>query len=417
MPKEILLPSLAADFESGLIEQWHKKVGDKIDVGDVIADVSTDKAVVELEAEDEGTLGRILVPAGTDDVAVGTPIAILLLDGETATALEGFASGKENSEAPASGEAQPEMVRYEQSQPAEAGPADQDRVLASPVAVRIANQLGISLDTIEGSGPGGRVVLGDVEAAAGDKDLAPPPQPASAKRAVELPPPGTYTEESIDKVRRVIAQRLGQAKRDIPHFYLTIDCELDSLLNARQRLNESSAEAEKLSINDFIIQACAIALRDVPGANAGWTDSAILKFNEINIAVAVATERGLITPVIREADRKDLRTISSEIKALAERAQQGKLKPDEYKGGGFTVSNLGMYGIREFAAIINPPQSCILAVGAAERRAVVKDDELVVATMMTCTLSVDHRAVDGALGAEFLKALKSIIEEPDERLV
>jgi pyruvate dehydrogenase E2 component (dihydrolipoamide acetyltransferase) len=236
---------------------------------------------------------------------------------------------------------------------------------------------------------------------------------ARRRRAVELPPPGTYEKVPADKIRSVIARRLGDAKRDIPHFYLTIDCELDRLLATRRQLNESAQDGTKISVNDFIIKACALALRDVPGANTGWADDTLLKFTGVNIAVAVATPKGLMTPVVVNADTKDLATISAEIKALASRAKEGRLKPDEYKGGGFTLSNLGMYGIREFSAIINPPQSCILAIGAGVSRPIVRDGEIAVATVMSCTLSVDHRAVDGALGAEFLQRVKHYIETPD----
>lgn len=419
MPKEILLPVLTADFEGGLIEEWHKEVGDRIEVGDVIAEVSTDKAVVELEAEDAGTLGRILVSAGAEEVAVNTPIAVLLLDGESPDALDDFTVGAKSVEdaepatteqgTPAAGSSETAEVEVESDRGG--------RVFASPVAVRIATQLGIDLGLIEGSGPGGRIVLGDVEAAATQQNLQPLSlQPVPGQKPAELPPAGTYKKVPVDKVRRVIARRLGDAKREIPHFYLTIDCELDALLNARRTMNESVGEDRKVSVNDFLIKACALALRDVPGANTGWADDAILQFNDVDIAVAVATERGLITPVVRQADIKDLSTISAEIRELAARARDGRLKPEEYKGGGFTLSNLGMYGIREFSAIINPPQSCILAVGAGEQRPVARDGKLAVATVMSCTLSVDHRAVDGALGAKFLQSLKSYIQTPETML-
>jgi pyruvate dehydrogenase E2 component (dihydrolipoamide acetyltransferase) len=289
-----------------------------------------------------------------------------------------------------------------------------DRLFASPVAIRIAKQLGVDLGTVEGSGPDGRIVLGDVEAAAAGQELKAPPTvvPAASQTATEMPPAGSYTIVPADKIRTVIARRLGEAKRDIPHFYLTIDCLLDAMLEARRLANGATDADKKLSVNDFVVKACAMALRDVPGANTGWANDSLLQFKDINIAVAVATPKGLITPVVFKADSKDLATISSELKALATRAREGRLKPDEYKGGGFTISNLGMYGVREFSAIINPPQACILAVGAGEQRAVAKDGQLAIATVMSCTLSVDHRAVDGALGAEFLQAVKGYIEQP-----
>lgn len=411
----ILLPALAAEFEGGTIEEWHKEPGDKIVVGDVIAEVSTDKAVVELEAEHAGTLGKILVPAGSDEVSVGVPIAILLLDGETPDVLEHFDPGADvvADAAPAGTEVGAAVV--EQVQQVSADTDKGDRVFASPVAIRIAEQLGIDLGTVEGSGPDGRIVLGDVEASAEKQDLGHRPASASMVRqpTVEWPPAGTYENVPADKIRTVIARRLGEAKREIPHFYLTIDCELDKLLEARRQLNKAAKDASKISVNDFIIKACALALRDVPGANTGWADDTLLKFTSVNVAVAVATPKGLITPVLFQADSKDLATISADIKELASRAREGRLLPEEYKGGGFTLSNLGMFGVREFSAIINPPQSCVLAVGAGEKRPIVRSGEVVVATVMTCTLSVDHRAVDGALGAEFLQAVKRYIEQPE----
>lgn len=423
MPKAIFLPTLTADFEGGTIEEWLKQPGDTIDVGDIIAEVSTDKAVIELEAEHAGILGKVLVPAGADEVSVDAPIAILLLDGETPDALEGFDPLSELAHNAVAGNSDADSIEVELPQQASADAevsVDQgDRIFASPVAIRIANQLGIDLGAIEGSGPGGRIVLGDVEASAAiESPVAPPASmPAGRQTAVELPPPGTYEKVPADKIRTVIARRLGDAKRDIPHFYLTIDCEIDMLLESRRQLNESAQGGTKISVNDFIIKACALALRDVPGANTGWADDTLLTFTSVNVAVAVATPKGLMTPVVVQADSKDLATISAEIRELASRAKEGRLKPDEYKGGGFTLSNLGMYGIREFSAIINPPQSCILAVGAGVSRPIVRDGEIAVATVMSCTLSVDHRAVDGALGAEFLQHVKRYIEQPDLMLV
>ncbi len=419
MPKTILLPALAAEFEGGTIEEWHKEVGDKIEVGDIIAEVSTDKAVIELEAEHAGILGKILVAAGPDEVSVDAPIAILLLDGETPDALQGFDPDAEivadvtptNTGVGASDVDAPQQVAADGDIDTDKG----DRVFASPVAIRIADQLGIDLGAVEGSGPDGRIVLGDVEASAAQQDLAVPRAraPTPPQTATKLPPPGTYEKVPADKIRTVIARRLGEAKRDIPHFYLTIDCEVDKLLEARRQSNESAKDTSKISVNDFIIKACALALCDVPGANTGWADNTLLRFTSVNIAVAVATPKGLITPVVFQADTKDLATISAEVKELASRAKDGRLKPEEYKGGGFTLSNLGMYGIREFSAIINPPQACILAVGAGEKRAIVREGEVAVATVMNCTLSVDHRAVDGALGAEFLQCIKQYIERPE----
>lgn len=419
MPKAIFLPTLTADFEGGAIEEWLKQPGDTINVGDIIAAVSTDKAVIELEAEHAGILGKILVPAGADEVSVDAPIAILLLDGESPDALEGFDPLNEMVPDAEPGDADGIVIEAQaQAQVStdfEASVDQGDRIFASPVAIRIADQLGIDLGTIEGSGPGGRIVLGDVEASVAEQSPAARSAgpPAGRQAAAEFPPPGTFEKVPADKIRTVIARRLGDAKRDIPHFYLTIDCEIDKLLESRKQLNESTQGTAKISVNDFIIKACALALRDVPGANTGWVDDTLLKFTGVNVAVAVATPKGLMTPVIAQADIKDLTTISAEIKELASRAKEGRLKPDEYKGGGFTLSNLGMYGIREFSAIINPPQSCILAVGAGVSRPIVRGTEIVVATVMSCTLSVDHRAVDGALGGEFLQQVKRYIEQPE----
>jgi pyruvate dehydrogenase E2 component (dihydrolipoyllysine-residue acetyltransferase) len=421
VPKNILLPEVAADFESGTIEGWLKDVGDRIDIGDPLIEVSTDKAVVEVEAEEAGILGKILIPAGSEEVAVNTPIAILLHDGETVEVLDKPIDKDAAHDKPAEAK-QTDSAAVAISDSAgsastivDTGSESNDHIFASPLAKRIAGQLSLDLNGIEGSGPGGRIVLGDVESAAArqglDVQATAAPAPTSMP-TMERPPPGTYTEMPADKIRQIIAQRLAQAKREIPHFYLTVDCELDRLLDARQQLNESAEKGARVSINDFFVKASAMALQDVPGANTGWSDQAILKFNDINIAVAVSTPNGLITPVVCNADGKSLMSISTEIKSLVERAREGRLKPEEYKGGGFTISNLGMYGVREFSAIINPPQSCILAVGAGEQRAIVRDGQLVAATLVSCTLSVDHRAVDGALGAEFLQALKQYIEKP-----
>ena len=419
MPKVILLPALTADFEGGTIEEWHKEPGDKIEVGDIIAEVSTDKAVIELEAEHAGILGKILAAAGPDEVSVDAPIAILLLDGETPDALQDFDPHADDvADAAPAGTGAGESDVEAPQQVAPDGDVDMDkgdRVFASPLAIRIADQLGIDLAGVEGSGPDGRIVLGDVEAFAAQQDPVTPQVSVSTPRqtAAGLPPAGSFEKVPADKIRSLIARRLGEAKREIPHFYLTVDCEIDKLLDVRRQSNESATEASKISVNDFIIKACALALRDVPGANTGWADDTLLSFTSVNIAVAVATPKGLITPVVFQADSKDLATISAEVKELASRAKEGRLKPEEYKGGGFTISNLGMYGVREFSAIINPPQACILAVGAGEERAIVREGEVAVATVMNCTLSVDHRAVDGALGAEFLQSFKRYIEQPE----
>ena len=420
MPREILLPPVAADFEGGAIEGWLKKVGDTVEVGDLLVEVSTDKAVVEVEAEFAGTLGKILVEAGTADVEVNTPIAIMLLEGEDASALDGWSPAPDDTtEASATETAVETTVTAASSETdvVEGASRSHHRLYASPIARRIAGKAGINLEALDGTGPKGRVVLGDVEAEAARLgiDLHAPEQSTPAPVA-EARPTGGVNIEPADSVRRIIAGRLTEAKRDIPHFYLSVDFRIDRLLDARVQLNELAEAGEKVSVNDFFVKACAIAMREVPGVNASWTGDGIAYFDDINIAVAVASPKGLMTPVLRNADTKRIATISSKLKDLAARARLGKLKPDEFKGGGFTVSNLGMYGIREFSAIINPPQACILAIGAGEKRPIIRDDKIVIGTMASCTLSVDHRAVDGALGAEFLQALRNYIERPAKLL-
>ena len=397
MPIEILMPTVAPSMTEGNIVRWAKKEGDPVKQGEVLLEVETDKAVVEVEAQHDGVLGRILVAEGTNGVKVDTPIALLAGKGEDPKAVAATA----HSPAAASPAAATAAV------PAAAHPvahAPGGRVFASPLARRIARDRNIDLSRVSGSGPNGRVLKADVEAAARAGT-------AAADAAMPAPTGPTFEDIPHSNTRRVIAQRLSEAKRSIPHFYLTLDCNVDALLAARTQANEM-IDGLRLSVNDLVIKAVALALRRVPAANAAWTETAIRRFRDVDVAVAVAAPSGLITPVVRNADAKSLRQISAEMKDLAARAKESRLRPDEYRGGGFTISNLGMFGIREFAAIINPPQACVLAVGASEQRPVVRDGALAVATMMTCTLSVDHRAVDGALGAEFLAAFKKLIESP-----
>ena len=405
MPTQIRLPAIASDFEAGTIAYWHKSVGDTVEAGDVLIDVETDKAVVEVEATDSGILGAIHVPDGTEDVAVNTVIGVLLADGESVDDL-----GAADTAAPAESTVLP--VDAETSTPPAAAvteaPSESKagRVFASPLARRIAAEHGIDLSGLKGRGPKGRILKADVETRIGTS------APVASK-----PPLAPPSRDDIDipnnNVRKVIARRLTAAKQEIPHFYLTVDCEIDALLDVRRQVNVHLADSGiKVSVNDCVIKAVALALRDVPAANASWSEDAIRQYGAVDISVAVATDNGLITPIVRNADQKSLTDVSIEIRDLAKRAMDGKLKPDEFKGGGFSVSNLGMYGIKEFSAIINPPQSCILAVGAGEQRAVVRDGELAIATVMTCTLSVDHRSVDGAVGAEFLAAFKRYIQSP-----
>jgi len=442
MAIQILMPALSPTMTEGTLATWIKQEGEKVAPGDVIAEIETDKATMEVEAVDEGTLGKILIQAGTEGVAVNTPIAVLLEDGEDSSAIDAAVGGTGGGgEAPAQVEPKAEVPPQEAPKAAEApapspalAPAvaqDGARVFASPLARRLAAEAGLDLSRISGSGPNGRIVKKDVESAqaapkpaaqpTADKAAAsaatPAPAPAAAPQGVDAKAMAdqlgmTYRAEKTSGMRKVIARRLSESKQTVPHFYLTVDYKLDALLALRKQLNDQADGKYKLSVNDFIIKANALALKAVPAANASFADSEMLYYDHADISVAVATPTGLITPIIKKAEQKGLQTISAEMKDLAARARDGKLKPEEYQGGTFSLSNLGMFGVREFAAIINPPQGCILAVGAGEQRAVVEGGEVKVATMMTCTLSVDHRVVDGAVGAEYLQALRTYVEEP-----
>ncbi|GBD43815.1 Dihydrolipoyllysine-residue acetyltransferase component of pyruvate dehydrogenase complex [bacterium HR40] len=450
MPIEIRMPALSPTMTEGTLARWLKREGETVRSGEVIAEIETDKTTMEFEAVDEGVLGKILVPEGTAGVKVGEPIAILLAEGEEASALGAASTGTQAIAPTAPAAADTAAVSAAgaaapSSQPASRG-AESARIFASPLARRMAEQAGLDLRTLRGSGPHGRIVRADVERALAERQawvgaerpaVAPAvspavptpaaPAPAAAAAAPSVPGPSAtllqpipgmaYEEVPLSSMRRVIARRLTEAKQQIPHFYLTIDCELDALLELRKRLNERPGADYRLSVNDFVIRAVALAIRKKPDVNASFGGERIYRYRSIDIAVAVATPGGLITPIVREADRKGLAAISREMRELAERARAGKLKPEEYQGGSFSVSNLGMYGIREFAAVINPPQACILAVGAGEPRAVVKNGALAIATLMTCTLSVDHRVVDGALAAEFLQEFKKLVEDPLALLV
>ena len=423
MPHIIVMPALSAGMEEATIARWLKSVGDTVAVGEVIAEIETDKATMELEADRAGTIGRIVAADGTT-VALNAPIALLLAEGEQAEDL-GVDAGEVAEDRPAPVQPAPVQADPAQKQaPAAAGPSTDAvahrRSPASPLARRLAQEKGLEIEGLKGSGPRGRVVRVDIEAAASARpesprasaaaDPAPSPAPTRTRQAVPADQP--YAEIPLTNIRKVIARRLTEAKSTIPHFYLEVDCEIDALLDLRETLNAQSDGQYKLSVNDFVIKAAALALRQVPEANTAWTDDAILQFHNVDVSVAVATDGGLITPIVRQADRTGLSSISAEVKALAARAREGLLQPAEYQGGSFTISNLGMFGVRAFSAIINPPQSCILAVGAAERRPVVRGDACVPATVMSCTLSVDHRAVDGAVGARYLAAFKALIEQP-----
>ena len=443
MATNILMPALSPTMTEGTLARWLKKEGDTVTAGDVLAEIETDKATMEVEAVDEGVLGKILVADGTAGVQVNAPIAILVEAGEAIPSGAAAATSTPATPAPETADsapkpsaaAGPSMAASQTPAPAVTanGHDKGERVFASPLARRMAKQAGLALDGIKGSGPNGRIVKADIEAAqsGGGSAKAPGPQAATAPapaQAAAAPTPapaatprpvvivGKHTLVPNTNMRKVIARRLSEAKQTIPHFYVTADIEIDALMKLRADLNAKSPKdgpaSFKLSVNDLVIKAAAAALRRVPAANASWTDEGIAMYDDVDISVAVATEGGLITPIVRRADQKGVATISNEMKDLAGRARAGKLKPEEFQGGGFSISNLGMYGVKSFSAIINPPQGGILAVGAGEPRPVVKDGAVVPATVMTCTLSVDHRVIDGAVAAEWMAAFKSIVQDP-----
>ncbi len=454
MSTNILMPALSPTMEEGKLAKWLVQEGQTIKAGDIIAEIETDKATMEVEASDEGKVSKILIPAGTEGVKVNTPIAVL--DGEAgASALApASAPAPEASRAPAPSSPPPTArpapipaatTPSPRPQPSPAVAANgHDRVLASPLARRLAKEKGIDLAAMAGSGPHGRIVKRDIEAAAasgGAPKVQPtgtaltqrPSAPGPSTQAVALAQPmpddkilalyekGSYELVPHDGMRRIIAQRLTQAKQTIPHFYLTLECRLDELLAARERINKASPKdgprAYKLSVNDFIIKALALALQQVPAANVTWTEQGSLRHKYSDVGVAVAVDGGLFTPVIRHAEMKSLSEISNEMKDLAERARKRRLAPHEYQGGTTSISNLGMYGITSFDAVINPPHATILAVGAGQRKPIAVGDKIEVATVMSCTLSCDHRAVDGAVGAELLGMFKQLIEDPVRMLI
>jgi len=473
MPIEIRMPALSPTMTEGNLARWLKKEGDEVHSGDVIAEIETDKATMEYEAVDDGRLGKIIVPEGAQGIKVNQPIALLLEEGEDQSALAGFTSGAAGETGapvpPASGasiphpnpsppagegtrqmnpppqaaegrnEVNPPLQAAAPPPPPQAGEgrgggatAANGRIFATPLARRMAVHAGLDLAAIRGSGPQGRVVKADIEralagpGATAQAASAPAAIAAAAAAPAALPPieaavlakpqvlalagDPPFVERPHSAMRRVIARRLAEAKQTIPHFYMTVDCAIDDLVKIRATLNAKSDT--KISINDFVVRAAALALRQVPAANASWSDDAILLWQRVDISVAVALDDGLITPIVKGADQKGLAQIAAETRDLAERARAGKLKLEEFQGGTFSISNLGMYGVREFAAVINPPQGCILAVGAGEQRPVVKGGQLAVATVMSCTLSCDHRVVDGAVGAQFLAAFKKLVEDP-----
>jgi len=439
MPVNILMPALSPTMEKGNLAKWLKKEGDAVKAGDVIAEIETDKATMEYESIDDGVLAKIVVPEGSQDVPVNQLIAVLAQEGEdpktaAAAAGKGAAPTAKSAAAPAATPAPPAAKAEPAARPSSASaptaapsaaPSNgANRIFASPLARRLAKTAGIELSRIRGSGPHSRIIARDVEAARSGQGLAPA---AAASFALPVPSdekiralfePGSYDVIPHDNIRKVIARRLVEAKLTIPHFYLTLDCNIGKLLAAREEINAAAPKDKdgkptyKLSVNDFVIKALALALQRVPDANATWTESGMLKHHRSDIGVAVSIPGGLITPVVRHAEAKSLSIISNEMKDFAARARARKLKPEEYQGGSSAVSNLGMYGIKDFAAVINPPHATILAVGAGEERAIVRDGKIEAAWIMSVTLSTDHRAVDGALGAQLLGAFKALIENP-----
>jgi len=474
MSIQILMPALSPTMEEGKLAKWHVKEGDAVKAGDILAEIETDKATMEFEAIDEGRIEKILIPEGAEGVKVNAPIALMSGEGEAAapqdipSTMQAIREALAPSPAvappppsPPGEEAGPQPLSHLSSPlEGEDGPKDQkggapangayhpyteQRIFASPLAKRIAQQSGVDLSSLQGSGPRGRIVKADVEAArtGAPKSAQPPrepaPQPAAPQQrpaAIEPAAPpsglaplpdarlfykeGDYEAVPNDSMRKTIARRLTSAKSLIPHYYLTIECDIGALMQTRARLNEKTPKGEgayKLSVNDFVLKAAAMALMRHPDVNASWTDAAILKHKHADVGVAVDLNPGLITPIVFRAEAKGLVEISNEMKSLVERAKTKKLKPQDYEGGAFSISNLGMFGIKEFTAIINPPQSAILAVGAGEERAVVRDGKIVPAIMMSLTMSCDHRIIDGATGARFLQTLKTFIEEPASMLL
>jgi len=437
------MPALSPTMEQGKLSKWLKKEGDTIKSGDVIAEIETDKATMEVEAVDEGVLGRILVQDGTEGVKVNDPIAVLVNAGEAVpeAATTPATAAKPASAAPAASVTAPPPAPSPTSSPVPAsapspaaslapaataspppnGHAAGDRVFASPLARRMASQAGIDLSGLKGSGPNGRIVRADIETAQKGGSVA-AATPAAASPAPRAPAPAAaiaapHKLVPHSSIRKVIARRLTEAKSSIPHFYVSMDIEIDALIGLQNQLNAKSPARDQpgsyfITINDLVIRAAGATLRRIPEVNASWTDDGMVFYDDVDISVAVAIPDGLITPIVRRADQKGLLTISREMRDLATRARAGRLKPEEFQGGGFSISNMGMFGVTEFSAIINPPQAAILAVATGAKRPVVKNDALSIATVMTCTLSVDHRVVDGALGARWLREFKTIVEDP-----
>ncbi len=421
MANPILMPALSPTMEEGTLAKWLKKEGDTISSGDIIAEIETDKATMEVEAVDEGVLAKILVADGTEGVKVNTVIAVIAEEGDSEADIEAAASSVTSAasqvETPKEAAPVTEVAANTPAAPAAAS-TKTDRIFASPLARRIASNEGLALENITGTGPHGRIIKRDVEAALASPKAAVAIEAAAAAVAaagndVNLPSDLPFEDIPSSSIRKVIATRLVQSKQEVPHYYVSMDCELDALLDLRKTLNNQAEDgAYKLSVNDMIIKATALALREVPDMNVAWGGDIIRRFDQVDMAVAVSIEGGLVTPIIKNAGNKGLATISSEMKDLAKRAREGALAPSEYQGGTFTISNLGMFGVNNFTAIVNQPAAGILAIGAGEKKPVVKNDALAIATVMTVTLSADHRTTDGAVGALFVKSFKKYIENP-----
>ncbi|MAM34693.1 MAG: pyruvate dehydrogenase complex dihydrolipoamide acetyltransferase [Micavibrio sp.] len=441
MTINITMPALSPTMEEGKLAKWLVNEGDEVSAGDVIAEIETDKATMEVEAVDEGIIGKILIEGGTDNVKVNDVIAVLLEEGESkddidASKTSSSSSENQKEEALKEDKAEEKQVQHIEkkvSSSSEDKNSEAGRIFASPLAKRIAADKGINLSQVEGSGPRGRIIKADLEgvkagSAEKSNDIQKPSGPSAETRPAS-PGAGQDARKLADaygmeyelipnnNVKKITAKRLLESKQTVPHFYLTIECRLDGLLKTRKQVNEDANGEYKVSVNDFVIKAVAQALKAYPAANVAWGDEAVLQFKHSDVSVAVATPNGLITPIVKAAETKGLRQISEEVKDMAGRAREGKLKPEEFQGGTFSVSNLGMFGISEFGAIINPPQACILAVGAGEQKPYVENGEIKIGTFMKATLSVDHRAVDGAVGAEFLSVFKRYIEKPINMIV
>lgn len=420
MTINILMPALSPTMTEGKVAKWYKNVGDNIIAGDIIADIETDKATMELESIDDGVLGEIIVKEGTEAVNVNDIIGVILEEGDNNTAtsatnntLSDKISGSKETEDNNKRSNQQESNKNLKKDPTK------KRIFASPLARRIAHEVDLNLGEISGTGPNGRIIKLDVENAISlnkkSDVISNEVQSGPSLLPTAIASFGKYIGKPNSTIRKIIAERLTASSRDIPSYSLTVDCELDNLMNMRADLNKRSPNGDlgyKISINDFLIRAIALTIRRVPEVNTAWSEEAILQYEDIDISVAVSTNDGLITPIIRKADQKGLSEISIEMVELADRARSNKLTPDEFQGGGFTISNLGMFGVKNFTSIINPPQSCIMSVGAGEQRPIVRDGKVVVATVMTSTLTSDHRTVDGALSAQFMREFKIMIEDP-----